>query len=272
VSLPYLCVIIFWSPASGSASARAQGFIFCVAGFGLLPPSLICSPPLGAQGHHACLRGWDLSGGPVNRLCARFFFSRFFVSASYLFSVEFILPGLIFVRVPSAQEIPSPGQARWLPRERRSGSVPSAWDFLDRDFSVLRPCVQSLCARSRDRFSLPCVFRFGLRSTVCAPISAVNFPTAKQSGFWSRAKGAHDSRFDFPLDVLRLSAEAVFVLSSRSCSWTALQTSGGGQWSVCFSLQTSSSRRLFFCSMSRVRLLFCSSCVLTDRSISRYCS
>jgi hypothetical protein len=140
-------------------------------------------------------------------------------------------------------------------------------------FSIeMRPCVQSLCARSRDRFSLPCVFRFGLRSTVCAPISAVNFPTAKQSGFWSRAKGAHDSRFDFPLDVLRLSAEAVFVLSSRSCSWTALQTSGGGQWSVCFSLQTSSSRRLFFCSMSRVRLLFCSSCVLTDRSISRYCS
>jgi hypothetical protein len=84
----------------------------------------------------------------------------------------------------------------------------------------------------------------------CSRRQDLLFPTAKQSGFWSRAKGAHDSRFDFPLDVLLLSAEAVFVLSSRSCSWAALRTSGGGQWQVCFSLQTSSLRRLLFCSMS----------------------
>jgi hypothetical protein len=47
-----------------------QGFIFATTGLGLLPPSSICSPPLGAQGHQACLGGWDLFSGPVNRFCA----------------------------------------------------------------------------------------------------------------------------------------------------------------------------------------------------------
>jgi hypothetical protein len=196
-----------------------------------------------------CLRVWDLSRGPVNRFCAKissldFLSSRLICSAQNLFwPVLSSLEREVRKRFPARVGLVGCLESAALARFQAPGTF-SIEIFRSRA-PAYDPCVSGPVT------DFPCcVFRFGLRSTICAPVSAVNFPAAKESGFWSRAKGAHDSRFDFPLNVLWLSAESVFVLSSRLCSLAALRTSGGGQWPVCFSLQPSSSRRLLFCSIS----------------------